>query len=84
MTKLRFDVLKECTRHLDQPRPAGGAGATSASDARVTINLIHNVARPEREGLQSGATTSAVLGASDASIGGGDNATPVAADDNPV
>ncbi len=82
--KLFVDVLKECARHLDQPRPTSGAGAPSVGDARVTINLIHNVARPRRESLQSGATTGAATGASDASIDGGDSATPVAADDNAV
>ena len=33
-------------------------GRDGASDARVTINLIHNVARPQRESLQSGGIAS--------------------------
>lgn len=82
--KLFVDVLKECARHLDQPRPAANAGTTPASDARVTINLIHNVARPQRESLRSGGIASAAAGASDTSVDDGDSATPVAADDSVV
>jgi hypothetical protein len=61
--KLFVDVLKECARHLDQPRPASVTAATAPSDGRVTINLIHNVARPPRESLQSGEIASAAEGA---------------------
>jgi hypothetical protein len=48
--KLLVDVLKECSRHLDAPRPDGRAGA---GDVPVHVYLIHNVARPERPHLEN-------------------------------
>ena len=41
--KLLVDVLKECSRHLEPARPAGGPG-----DMPVHVHLVHNVSRPER------------------------------------
>jgi hypothetical protein len=47
--KLFVDILKECTRHLDSPRAPGPASASSAAaDPVVIVNLIHEVARPNR------------------------------------
>jgi hypothetical protein len=50
VAKLFVDTLKECTRHLDSPRSSGAAsgGAAAASETRVIVNLIHEVARPNR------------------------------------
>jgi hypothetical protein len=81
--KLLLELLKDFLRHLEPSKPARTV-ATAVSDARVTINLIHNVARPQRELLQSGGTASAATSVSDTAIDDGDNATPVVADDNVV
>ena len=43
--KLLFDILKECTRHLESSRPTERSGA---SDTPVTVQLVHVVPRPER------------------------------------
>ena len=41
--KLLVDVLKECSRQLDNSHPAHRSG-----DAPVIVQLIHTVARPPR------------------------------------
>lgn len=56
--KLHLEVLKEFTKHLDPPRPAGGPGAFGSGfggpsfggsgDPPVIVQLVHNVPRPER------------------------------------
>ena len=49
MEKLLFDILKECTRHLESSRPTERSGA---GDTPVTVQLVHVVPRPERPATQ--------------------------------
>jgi hypothetical protein len=42
--KLLVEVLKECLRVLEPPR----AAERGSADAPVTVQLFHNVPRPER------------------------------------
>lgn len=46
--KLQLDVYKEWSRHLAPVRPAERSGC--ANEASVTVQLIHLVPRPERNG----------------------------------
>ena len=43
--KLLFDIMKECSRHLESSRPTERSGA---GDTPVTVQLVHVVPRPER------------------------------------
>ena len=51
MEKLLFDILKECTRHLESSRPTERFGA---GDTPVTVQLVHVVPRPERPSVEQG------------------------------
>jgi hypothetical protein len=47
--KLLVDVLKECSRHLEPPRPPDRAGdRLGTANAPIHIHLIHSVTRPAR------------------------------------
>jgi len=48
--KLLFDILKECTRHLESSRPTERSGA---GDTPVTVQLVHVVPRPERQSTEA-------------------------------
>jgi hypothetical protein len=65
VAKLFIDFLKECTRHLDSPRSSSSApaGAAAANETRVFVNLIHEVARPNRPTPASIATEAATAAA---------------------
>jgi hypothetical protein len=43
--KLLLETLKECGRHLDAARERDGDGG----DEAISVELVHSVARPERE-----------------------------------
>lgn len=49
--KLLFDMLKECSRHLESSRPTERSGA---GDTPVTVQLVHVVPRPERPPADEG------------------------------
>jgi hypothetical protein len=46
--KLLLDALKECGRHL-QASHERGRGFADVGDGGVSVELVHNVARPARE-----------------------------------
>ena len=48
--KIHLDVLKECSKQLEE---AQGARAATPR-VPVVVQLIHNVARPERQPAQAG------------------------------
>lgn len=49
--KLLFDIMKECSRHLESSRPTERSGA---GDTPVTVQLVHVVPRPERPATEEG------------------------------
>jgi hypothetical protein len=49
--KLLFDIMKECSRHLESSRPTERSGA---GDTPVTVQLVHVVPRPERPPAEEG------------------------------
>ena len=49
--KLLFDIMKECSRHLESSRPTERSGA---GDTPVTVQLVHVVPRPERPFAEKG------------------------------
>lgn len=47
--KARLDVLKECTRHLENAQKAERSAEEAAvADAPVMVQLVHAVPRPDR------------------------------------
>jgi hypothetical protein len=52
--KLLVDVLKECSKHLEPPRPMERTDERSgARGAAVHVHLVHSVTRPARAARQS-------------------------------
>ena len=50
--KIFLEVLKEWSKHLEEAQ--GARGAPARPGAPVVVQLIHNVARPERQPAQAG------------------------------
>ncbi len=47
--KMRLDVLKECTKHLESAQKVESSGAeAAAAEAPMMVQLVHAVPRPDR------------------------------------
>ncbi len=53
--KMRFDVLKECTKHLESAEKVErSAEESAAAEAPVYVQLVHTVPRPDRANADLG------------------------------